>query len=248
MSTKTPAEIKTLREGGKRLASVVYGVAEKVAPGVTALDLEQEAHRLITTVKGRPAFLGYQGYPAAACISLNNQVVHGIPRQETVLQDGDIVSIDIGLVYQELYTDMAITVGVGTISREMNILLETTAASLEAGIAAAEIGHTLGDVGHEIETVADEGGFSVVRQLVGHGVGHAVHEPPQVPNYGAPSTGEELVEGMVIAIEPMLNVGNPGVKTLADGWTIVTVDDSRSAHFEHTIAVTKQGPEILTAK
>ncbi len=243
---KTPAEIKILREGGKRLAAIVRAIADQVAPGVTALELDTTARRLISEAHAEPAFLGYSGYPAAACISVNEQVVHGIPRHDAILQEGDIVSIDLGLIYQKLYTDMAITVGVGKISNEMQKLLRTTEAALRAGIAAAEVGQTLGDVGHAIESEAVAGAYGVVKQLVGHGVGYEVHEPPQVPNYGTPGTGMEIVEGLVIAIEPMFNIGSPAVRTLDDGWTIVTADGSRSAHFEHTIAVTGDGPIIIT--
>lgn len=243
---KTAAEIATLQEGGKRLAEIITTMADHVAPGVSTLELDDIARRLITRAGAVPAFLGYSGFPAAACISVNEQVVHGIPRKETILEEGDIVTLDIGLIYKKLITDMAITIGVGKISKDMQNLLAATEAGLRAGIAAAWVGHTLGDVGHAIESEAVAGTYGVVRQLVGHGVGYAVHEPPQVPNYGTPGTGLAIEEGLVIAIEPMFTIGSAGVQTLDDGWTIVTTDGSRSAHFEHTIAVTAAGPVIIT--
>ncbi|MBI5037250.1 MAG: type I methionyl aminopeptidase [Candidatus Kerfeldbacteria bacterium] len=246
MKIKSPQEIAVLREGGKRLAAVVQIVADAVRPGVTALELDTIAAREIKRYDATPAFLGYNGYPNVACISVNEQVVHGIPRQQTVIQPGDIVSVDLGLVYQKLFTDMAVTVGAGTLDPEVAKLLEVTRASLYEGIRAARAGSTTGDIGYAVQQYAEGFGFSVVRQLVGHGVGYQVHEPPQVPNFGKAGTGVQLIPGLVIAIEPMLNLGSAAVETMPDGWTIVTHDGAWSAHFEHTVAITDGDPEILT--
>ncbi|MFZ6035775.1 MAG: type I methionyl aminopeptidase [Patescibacteria group bacterium] len=247
MKLKTEREIKILREGGKRLAHVIGVVAQAVAPGVATAELDAIAEREINRLDCRPAFKGYSGYPATACVSVNNQVVHGIPQADIFLETGDIVGIDLGLVYEKLYTDMALTVPVGVVSDRAAQLIDATRIALERGIAAAQPGGRVGDIGHAVESYATSRGFSVVRQLVGHGVGYQVHEPPQVPNYGRSGTGPELAPGLVIAIEPMLNLGTADVETLEDGWTIVTTDGEWSAHFEHTIAITRQGPLIITA-
>lgn len=247
MKLKTEREIKILREGGKRLAHVIGVVAQAVAPGVATAELDAIAEHEINRLDCRPAFKGYSGYPATACVSVNNQVVHGIPQADIFLETGDIVGIDLGLVYEKLYTDMALTVPVGVVSDRAAQLIDATRIALERGIAAAQPGGRVGDIGHAVESYATSRGFSVVRQLVGHGVGYQVHEPPQVPNYGRSGTGPELAPGLVIAIEPMLNLGTADVETLEDGWTIVTTDGEWSAHFEHTIAITRQGPLIITA-
>jgi methionyl aminopeptidase len=193
-----------------------------------------------------PAFKGLYGFPGSVCTSLNQEVVHGIPSRKRVLAEGDIVSLDVGVKYQGYYTDSAVTVGVGEVSDESRRLLDVTERSLAAGIAAATVGSHIGDIGYAVQTLVEAAGFSVVRELVGHGVGMGPHEEPQVPNFGKPSRGLKLVAGLTIAIEPMVNVGTPKTRTLPDKWTVVTVDGKRSAHFEHTIAVTDAGPRILT--
>lgn len=243
---KTPAELKILRQGGRRLASVVSGVAAAVRPGVTAKQLDDIAEALIAASGSTPSFKGYSGYPAASCISVNSGVVHGIPRAKTVLKAGDIVGIDIGLVYRGLYTDMAVTVPVGNVSDVAARLMQVTREALTRAIGQVKPGTATGDIGHAVESYVTSQGFFVVKTLVGHGVGHAVHEEPQVPNFGHPGQGVVLKEGMVLALEPMVNVGGSAVETLDDGWTIVTADGSLSAHFEKTVAVTATGVEIIT--
>lgn len=243
---KTEEEIKKMREGGKILARVVKKVGQAVKVGISTKQLDDMAEQLIAKAGGAPSFKGYQGYPAASCISVNNEVVHGIPRADKILHEGDVVGIDIGLLYQGMFTDMARTVIVGQGSRQTKKLIEVTAKALHHGIKEIKAGKTTGDFGHEVQRFAEKHGFSVVRSLVGHGVGRAVHEPPQVPNYGSKGTGTVLEEGMTVALEPMINIGKHEVATHEDGWTISTVDGSTSAHFEDTVLVTKRGVEILT--
>lgn len=246
MASKTVAEIKILRDGGKRLAEIVHSVAALVKPGVTAVELDEAAEKKIKLLGGQPAFKGYSGYPASACISVNEQVVHGIPRAETVFHEGDIVGVDIGLVYKKMFTDMAMTVPVGVVSEEMIRLLAVTKKSLALGITQAQVGNNIEDIGFAIEQYVLSKKLTVVKQLVGHGVGHQVHEPPQVPNFGLQGKGPVIEDGLVIAIEPMVNIGTPDIKTMKDGWTIITADGKPSAHFEHTVAIMKDGPLILT--
>jgi methionyl aminopeptidase len=242
---KSASEIEQLRVSGAKLGEVLRAIGEMVSPGVTTLDLDRAAELRIRELGAKPAFLHYSGYPATLCVSVNEQVIHGIPGHR-VLESGDVVSLDLGLVYDGYYADSAITVGCGQVAAHDADLIETTRRSLYAGIDAVHVGARLGDIGHAVQQVAEAQGMSVVRDYVGHGVGKELHEDPEVPNYGRPGTGIVLKEGLVIAIEPMVNAGSSAVRVLNDDWTVVTVDGHKSAHFEHTIAVTVQGPVILT--
>src|SRR3990167_1008869 len=250
---KTPEEIEILREGGKRLAEILSILASKVAPGVSAFKLEEEALRLIKEGCDKPAFLGYspQGakrpFPAALCVSINEEIVHGIPNEaEKIIQEGDIVSLDFGLLHRGLITDAAVTVPSGSIDEQSRRLLETTEMALQRGIEEAKPGNTIGDIGAALSQVVSVSGFTLAENLVGHGVGYKVHEDPFVPNFGIAGRGEKLVPGLVIALEPMVNIGKSGIKISSDGYTIRTRDGSRSAHFEHTVAITEKGNIILT--
>ncbi len=250
---KTGEEIEIMREGGKKHAEILHTLATMVKPGVSTLILEEEALRLIKEHGALPAFLGYkpQGakrpFPAALCLSINEEIVHGIPNEkERIIREGDIVSLDLGLIYKGLITDSAITVGAGAISDEDRELIKYTKLALEKGIEAAKPGNTIGDIGHAINLVASQTSFTLTEDLVGHGVGYKVHEDPLVPNVGQKNKGMKLTPGMVLAIEPMLNVGKGAIKATLDGYTIVTKDGSHSAHFEHTIAITKKGNIVLT--
>ena len=250
---KTLEEIEILREGGKRLAVILSALALKVVPGISALELEEEAMRLIKESGDKPAFLGYRPhgakrpFPAALCVSINEEIVHGIPNEaEKIVKKGDIVSLDFGLLHRGLITDAAITVPAGVIDEESKKLIEITRIALESGIKVALPGRTIGDIGAAISKVVQESGFTLADSLVGHGVGYEVHEDPFVPNFGIAGRGEKLVPGLVIALEPMVNVGKSGIKVLSDGYTIRTRDGSRSAHFEHTVAITEKGNIILT--
>jgi methionyl aminopeptidase len=244
---KTPQEIEKMRRSGAAVRDVLETVRGLVKAGATTLDLEKAAEAKMKELGAVPAFKGYRGYPCVLCTSLNNEVVHGIPSKNRVLRDGDIVSIDCGVVLDGYYGDSAITVAVGEgVSPEAKRLLNVTKASLESAIAVVKPGATLGDIGAAVQEVVEADGFSVVRDFVGHGIGTHMHEDPQVPNYGQRGQGTKLRAGMVLAIEPMVNVGGPGVQVLKDGWTAVTEDGSLSAHFEHTVAVTQQGAVVLT--
>ena len=234
-----------MRIAGRMVAEILQLLRERVQPGVTTLELDQFAEKQCTKWKARPAFKGYGGFPFTICASPNDRVVHGFPDRKK-LQDGDILSIDFGLIFDGFYGDSAITVPVGKISATTEQLLCVTQESLNCGIAAAVAGHRLSDISSAVQTRIEKDGFSVVRDFVGHGIGRKLHEDPQIPNYGPPGRGPQLQEGMTLAIEPMVNSGLSGVKILEDGWTAVTVDGQLSAHFEHTIAVTENGPEILT--
>ncbi len=243
-----------MREGGKRHAEILRALADLVKPGVSTLFLEEEARRMIHEQGDTPSLIGYTPYgaprpfPAALCVSINDEIVHGIPNEKPkILNQGDIVKIDLTLTHKKLITDSAITVPVGAIDDESRKLIEVTEQALAAGIAAAQPGGTIGDIGAAISAVVKPTGFTLVKDLVGHGIGYRVHEEPYVPNEGREGDGERLVPGLVIAIEPMVNVGKPGNKTLSDGYTIVTKDGSRSAHFEHTVAITEEGNIILTS-
>ncbi|MGB9665792.1 MAG: type I methionyl aminopeptidase [Candidatus Cryosericum sp.] len=242
---KSPSEIERLRTSGAKLGQVLHQVGAMVAPGVKTAELDRAAERYIRELGAIPAFLHYSGYPASLCVSVNEQVIHGIPSRRA-LKSGDVVSLDLGLIYDDYYADSAITVACGTVTAEDEKLIETTRESLYAGIDAAVAGGRLGDIGYAVQRVAEGQGMSVVRDYVGHGVGKELHEDPEVPNYGKAGTGMVLKEGLVIAIEPMVNAGGSAVRVLDDGWTVVTVDGRKSAHFEHTIAITAQGPVILT--
>jgi methionyl aminopeptidase len=244
---KSGAEIEKMRRSGRIVRQVLETVKALVAPGVTTMDLERAAERKIRELGAKPAFKGYYDYPCVLCTSVNNEIVHGIPSEKRTLKNGDIVSIDTGVVLDGYYGDSAITVPVGdAIQPELQKLLEVTEQSLYKGIAAVKVGNTLGDVGAAVQQHVEAAGFSVVREFVGHGIGTRLHEDPQVPNYGNVGQGSRLREGMVLAIEPMVNVGKPATKTLDDHWTAVTADGSYSAHFEHCVAVTREGPVILT--
>lgn len=249
---KTPEEIRLLREGGKILAAILRAVAGVVRPGVSTLELDQIARAEIKKHQVTPAFEGYKmgedypEYPAVLCASVDEEVVHGIPKEDRVLKEGEIVGLDLGIIHRNLYTDAAVTVPVGKISAENEKLIQVTKNALHAGIKQVKPGNTIGDVAAAIQAVADETGLSVVRDLIGHGVGHALHEKPDVPNYGQAGTLEKLQTGMVIAIEPMFTRGDYKIKFLDDGWTVVTADGSQAAHFEHSVAVTETGHLILT--
>jgi methionyl aminopeptidase len=244
---KTPQEIEKMRRAGDIVRQTLELVRGLVKPGATTLDLERAAEKKIADLGAVPAFKGYHGYPCVLCTSVNSEVVHGIPSGQRILQEGDIVSIDCGAVIDGYFGDSAITVPVGEkVAPETLRLLKVTKASLENAIRTVKVGATLGDVGAAVQEVVESDGFSVVRDFVGHGIGTRMHEDPQVPNYGKRGMGLKLREGMVIAIEPMVNAGKPGVQVLSDGWTAVTQDGSMSAHFEHTVAVTADGAVVLT--
>jgi methionyl aminopeptidase len=244
---KSPAEIERMRAANMLVADVLAELASMVAPGVSTLDLDREAERLVRAGGAEPAFKGYRGYPATLCASVNEQVVHGIPSKRG-LAEGDIVSLDMGVKLDDFYGDSAITVPVGRVSDDVLRLLSVTQEALEHGIAQVRVGGRVSDIGHAIQQHVEAHGFSVVREFVGHGIGASLHEEPQIANYGEPGHGPRLAAGMVLAIEPMVNLGRPGVKVLTDGWTAVTRDGSLSAHFEHTVAVTKEGPLVLTQR
>jgi len=245
---KSVREIETMAAGGRILALTHAHLRTQVRPGLSTAQLDKIAEDFIRSHEGAtPAFKGLYGFPGAICISLNQEIVHGIPSPKRVLAEGDIVKLDVGVQYQGLFTDAAITVPVGVIDPNTQRLIDVTERSLEAGIAEAVVGNYVGDIGHAIQQVVERAGFSVVRELVGHGVGHLPHEDPQVPNHGKPKRGTRLQAGLTIAIEPMVNVGGPATRTLGDKWTVVTLDGMLSAHAEHTVAVTDGGPRVLTA-
>jgi len=234
-----------MRAANQLVAQVLEELAAMVAPGVSTADLDATAERRVRAAGAEPAFKGYRGYPATLCASVNQQVVHGIPNR-TPLKSGDIVSLDMGVKLNGYYGDSAVTVAVGAVQDDVAKLLRVTQEALDKGIAQVKVGGRISDIGHAIQAHVEAHGFSVVREFVGHGIGASLHEEPQIANYGEPGRGPRLAEGMVLAIEPMVNMGRPAVKVLADGWTAVTRDGSLSAHFEHTVAVTKEGPLVLT--
>jgi methionyl aminopeptidase len=242
---KSKAEIEKMRAAGKIVAAVLQRLAALVEPGITTRDLDQEAERMIRAAGGLPTFKGYHGYPASICASVNEEVVHGIPGNRK-LKEGDVIGIDCGVTLQGYVGDSALTVPVGNISDEVGRLLEVTRQSLFEAIAQCQVGNRLGDVSHAVEAYVEPRGYSVVQNYCGHGIGRAMHEDPQVPNYGKPGSGPVLREGLVLALEPMINLGRHHTKQLRDGWTVVTVDGRPSAHFEHTVAITPEGPQILT--
>lgn len=245
---KSPDEIDKMRRGGRIVALTIDRLIEAVRPGITTSDLDRLAARAIEGEGALPSFKGYRGFPATICVSLNEQVVHGIPGWR-VLEAGDILSLDVGAVWEGYHADSAVTVFVdGSPSEVATRLVDVTARSLDAGISHLHPGGRLGDVGHALQQVVEDAGFSIVREYAGHGVGRALHEDPQVPNYGEPGRGPQIKAGLVVALEPMVNVGDWRTRVLADRWTVVTADGSLSAHFEHTIAVTDEGPEVLTAR
>ncbi|PIY96340.1 MAG: type I methionyl aminopeptidase [Candidatus Kerfeldbacteria bacterium CG_4_10_14_0_8_um_filter_42_10] len=252
ITIKNSREIEIMREGGRILATVLKKVVKAAKPGISTKELDLLAEKLIRQLGGEPAFLGYQShfegdpYPASICTSVNEEVVHTIPSANRILKKGDIIGIDAGVRYKGFCTDMARTVGIGGIYSEKEKLIQVTKKALSLGIKKVKAGRHTGDIGAAIQKYVEQQGFSVVTQLVGHGIGKNVHEEPRIPNFGEPHTGTELKEGMTIAIEPMVNIGGSEVKTASDGWKIVTNDNSLSAHFEDTVAVTKKGFEILT--
>jgi methionyl aminopeptidase len=244
---KSAAEIDKMRRSGRIVRDVLDEVSALVKPGATTMDLEHVAERKIKELGAKPAFKGYYDYPCVLCTSINEEIVHGIPSEKRTLKAGDIVSIDCGVVLDGYYGDAAITVPVdGSLTPELCKLLEVTKKALYRGIEATRIGNAVGDVGAAVQEFVEANGFSVVREFVGHGIGTKLHEEPQVPNFGIRGHGARLRDGMVLAIEPMVNSGKPGTRVLDDKWTAVTADGSYSAHFEHCVAVTKDGPVILT--
>jgi methionyl aminopeptidase len=245
IALKTPEEIGRMRIAGRIVAEILELLRGKVAPGVKTADLDRMAENECRKRKARPAFKGYGGFPFAICASPNEKVVHGFPN-DLPLVEGDILSIDFGVIYDGFYGDAAITVPVGRIDQRKQRLLQATEKSLYLAIRAATVGGRLSDVSHAVQAYVEKEGFSVVREFVGHGIGRQLHEAPQIPNFGPPGQGPQLKAGMTLAIEPMINTGGPGVTILDDGWTAVTLDRLPSAHFEHTVAVTDNGPEILT--
>jgi methionyl aminopeptidase len=243
--TKSPGELDVMREAGRVTALALRVVGEAVRPGVTTGELDAIAEEAIRAAGASPAFKGYHGFPATLCTSVDSQVVHGIPG-DRVLREGEILSVDCGAIVDGYYGDSAMTFAVGTVSGEARRLMSATKTALDAGIARCIPGMRLYDISAAVQSVAETAGFSIVREYVGHGIGRAMHEEPQVPNYGRAGSGPALRPGMVFAIEPMVNAGAPDVHGLDDGWTVVTVDGGLSAHFEHTVAVTEDGPRVLT--
>lgn len=246
VTIKSPREIELMRRAGQIVALAHQEVAKHIRPGVSTKQLDEIVERVIRDNEAIPSFLNYEGFPASACISVNEVVVHGIPSPKKILKEGDIVSVDIGAIYKGYHGDGAWTYPCGTISEKAQKLLEATEASLFSGLAMAKGGARLTDISHAVQVYAESKGFSVVRDFVGHGIGTNMHEDPQIPNFGLPGKGITLRPGMTIAVEPMINAGRKEVKVLSDGWTTVTMDQSLSAHFEHTVLITETGYEILT--
>jgi methionyl aminopeptidase len=242
---KTPEQLEQMAAAGRIQARCLQMLQSKVRPGVTTKQLDETAEKFIHSQGAVPSFKGYRGFPGSICASPNNMVVHGIPGPYE-LQKGDIISIDVGVTYEGWVADAAVTVPVGEVDERTSALIKTTRASLFDGIAMARPGNRLGDVSHAIQARVEIDGFSVIRSLVGHGVGREMHEDPQIPNFGEPGKGPELEEGMVLAIEPMVNAGGPEIRMGSDGWAVYTEDDSMAAHFEFTVAVTAEGPRVLT--
>lgn len=242
---KTQEEIEIIAEGGKILATVIKEMEKMAKPGITTLELDRAAEALILSHGAKPAFKGYAGFPYSLCASVNENIVHGFP-SNYVLKDGDLLKLDLGVLYKGFNTDMAITVAVGNISFEAKRLINVTKKSLRLGIKKAKVGNTIGDIGNTIQRFVEDQGFSVVRDLCGHGIGKEVHEDPKIPNFGKRGSGEKLVEGMVICLEPMTTAGGYDLRKSDDGYGYATSDNSQSAHFEHTIAITKKGSRILT--
>ncbi len=243
---KSPEEIEKMRKSNLIVAGILEVLKDSVRPGIATMDLERITEQEIEKRGTRPAFKGYRDYKYCLCTSVNNEVVHGMPSAKRILREGDILSIDFGVLHDGFYGDSAITVPVGQVDSEAMRLIRVTAESLEKAIDAAREGNRLMDISHAVQSHVEAAGFSVVREFVGHGIGRQLHEPPQVPNFGVPGRGIRLRAGMVLAIEPMINMGASEVKVLPDGWTAVTVDGSLSAHFEHTVAITEKGPYVLS--
>lgn len=242
---KSHSELERMRDSGRMVAEILALLRESIKPGITTLELDELAERECRKRKAKPGFKGYGGFPYSICASPDEQVVHGFPNREP-LREGQILSIDFGVLWRGFYGDSAITVPVGRIDAKKQELLDTTQRSLELGIEQTRAGNRLYDISHAVQAYVEPRGFSVVKEFVGHGIGRGLHEDPQVPNFGPAGQGPLLREGMTLAIEPMINAGKGGVKILADGWTAVTIDGKPSAHFEHTVAITENGPEILT--
>ena len=245
---RSAAELERMRDAGRLVGEVLTELTAMVAPGITTADLDAAAEKRILAAGAVPAFKGYHGYPATICASVNEEVIHGIPSGRRILNAGDVISIDVGASLDGYYGDSAVTLPVGPVSEEAATLLRVTDEALHKAIERARPGGRVSDLGHAVQQHVEAFGFSVVREFVGHGIGQRMHEEPQIPNYGGPGHGPRLAEGMVLAIEPMVNAGKPAVKVLADGWTAVTRDGSLSAHFEHTVAVMSGEPWILTAR
>lgn len=252
VTIKTKEEIEILRQGGKKLAAIAKKISKLARPGIATIELDRAAEDFIKAAGGEPSFKNYKTkddrtpYPASLCVSLNDEVVHGLPSEKIILKQGDVLSLDLGMKHQGLYTDIALTIGIGKIDKKAKKLLRVCKIALARGTKSAKEGNHLGDVGFAIQQYVESMGFNVIRKLVGHGVGYSVHEEPDVPNWGEPGQGEVLEKGMVLAIEPMIVEGGPDVFLASDGWTWKTKDGSRACHFEHTIAVGKNKSEILT--
>jgi methionyl aminopeptidase len=244
---KHPEQIEKMRASGRILGACLAHLAAQVRPGIRAIDLDREAETFIRDHRCVPGFIGYNGFPNSLCVSVNEQVVHGIPG-ERVIEDGDLVSLDCGLILDGWWADSGLSLCAGTPGPETARLLEVTEEALRRGIEAARPGGYIGDIGHAVQSFVESCGFSVVRQYVGHGIGRDMHESPQVPNFGKPGTGNLIKPGLVVAIEPMVNAGKPETRILEDDWTVVTADGRRSCYFEHTVAITAAGPEVLTLR
>jgi methionyl aminopeptidase len=247
ITLKSPREVDIMARAGRIVAGTLALMREILRPGMTTEDLDAAAEKLIRSHDGAlPSFKGLYGFPKTLCTSIDQEIVHGIPSSRRVLNEGSVVSVDVGVQLEGLHADSATTLPVGKISAEAQRLLQVTQECLAAGIAQARVGNHVGDIGHAVQSVAEGAGYGVVRELVGHGIGTRFHEEPQIPNYGVPKRGPRLLEGMTVAIEPMITIGSPVTKTLGDKWTVVTADGSLAAHFEHTVAITSNGPRILT--
>jgi methionyl aminopeptidase len=245
---RSAAEISKMRVANQFVATVLAELEAAVRPGVTTAELDRLAETLVRDGGAVPAFKGYRGFPATLCASINDEVVHGIPSPKRELKDGDIISLDVGAKLDGYFGDSAITVAVGKVPAETLRLLDATREALDRAIEQVQVGGRLSDIGHAVQQWVEAAGFSIVREFVGHGIGEKLHEEPQIPNYGVPGRGPKLAAGMVLAIEPMVAMGRPETRVLADGWTAVTKDGSLAAHFEHTVAVSSEGPQVLTAR
>ncbi len=245
---KTSAEIEVMRQANIIVSGVLEMLQEEMRPGLTTRQMDRWSHEYCQDHGAEPAFLGYRGFPASLCVSINEQIVHGIPSKKVKVREGDIVSVDFGVIYNGFYGDSAVTIPVGKLNARKTKLLQVTRESLERGIKQVRIGNRISDVSAAIQKHAEENGFSVVRQFVGHGIGSNLHEAPEVPNYTQDQPSPRIIEGMVLAIEPMINIGTAKVKVLKDGWTVITADKKPSAHFEHSVAATTEGPLVLSRR
>ena len=243
---KTAEQIRLMKDAGRITGEAILKARDVIRPGVSTWEVDRVIHDYIVKCGAKPSFLGYAGFPGSACISVNSEVIHGIPSRKRILEEGDLVKVDVGALYRGYHGDSAKTFAVGRVSPEATRLMERTKECFYRGVAKAIAGNRIGDVGHAVQACAEEAGFSVVREYVGHGVGSHLHEEPDVPNYGTEGRGCRLYAGMTIAIEPMVNAGGAGVRVLPDGWTVVTSDGRLSAHYEHTVAITDDGPVLLT--